>query len=165
MTPIVILFGVWSVLAVAAPSERPLDVCEVIRRGPTLDSQIVRVRGMLTKSGSRLPAPLNEMVADCTDSAGNVNKVRLQVQSPDWHFLQHPPRGFKTDKASVRRAEEVIEKAQSSAVRAKRVYATVEGYLVVPVQSTDTQVGSRRPRHPRYPAYIIIQAIRDVIVQ
>jgi hypothetical protein len=140
--------------------KRAMSVCELLRNAHNLEGQIVSVHGILQDSDIGIGPPyFDELAAE--NCAGAEANQQIQVVSPDSHFLANPPRGFNPDPASVRRVEDALAKMQTTGRPVNRLSATVEGVLCIP-QPDSEPPGSNRPRHKRYPAYIVIQALRDV---
>jgi len=125
----------------------------LIRSGQRVNGKIVSVRGILAASNPKAAqAYFDELVGEGCDPSGSA--VRIQVVSPDPHFLAAPPPGYKPDPDSVRRAERV---AQDAADHHRALIATVEGVLYVAEGGVQGFA-----RHRRYPAIIVVAAIRDV---
>ena len=135
--------------------ERPRDVriCNLGRVAQQLDGKLVRIIGILQNSDTSETPFFDELVGHgCKASEGE--QVKIQIVSPDSHFLSNPPPGYKPDMDSVSRAEAVFERA---AAHRRSVSATVEGVFYV-----SKQQGFGPIRHRSYSAFIVIQALRDV---
>jgi hypothetical protein len=144
-----IALGVSSATELTAPQ----SVCDLLRSGQWVNGKTVSVRGILTTANPKaLQAHFDELIGEGCDPAGG--SIRIQVVSPDAHFLAEPPPGYKPDPDSVRRAERV---AQAAADHHRALIATVEGILYV-VEGAKPGIA----RHRRYPAVIVVGAIRDV---
>jgi hypothetical protein len=148
-------FGILILACVAWAEERPHDVniCNLGRVASQFDGKIVRISGVLQNSDTSERPFFDELVGkSCKGTKGE--QVNLQVVSPDSHFLSNPPEGYKPDMGSLSRAEPIFERA---AAHHRSVFATVEGVFYVANQPISGPV-----RHRRYPAFVVIQALRDV---
>lgn len=133
---------------------RRFSVCDLVRTAVQLDGEIVKVYGVLQDSDPKRENPyFDELVSEnCKGKGMGESQAKIQVVSPDSHFLANPPAGYKPDLNSIRRAELMAEKA---AAHHRSLSATVEGVLYVP------KAASGVPRHRSYTAIIVVQAIRD----
>lgn len=149
-----IVLGIVPLVCSAWAQQRPRDVniCDLKRIARQMDGKIVRISGILLNSDTQETPFFDELVGQ--GCKATTEQVKIQVVSPDSHFLSNPPPGYKPDMDSVTRAEPIFERA---AADHRSVYATVEGALYVTQGPT-----SGRVRHRRYQAVIVIQAIRSV---
>ena len=149
-------------LASNSQPNRALTVCEVISEARKLEGRIVSVRGFLQDAAGTAGDPdFDELVADgCTLADGSL--PRIQVVSPDLHFLANPPPGYKPDMKSVKRVERRIEAVRARGKRVGRILATVQGVVLAGDEDSRPQASTKVPRHRQYRAYLVIQAMRDV---
>lgn len=160
MGPLSIHHGV----AVGEPL-RTISICDLFRDLPRLEGRIVKVRGLFeVTSPKRGNEYFDELVPE-NCGLSDQQEIRIKISSPDVHFLQSPPPGYKPDMASIRRADREVEKRLNQGKTIKRLVGTVEGVVYSSEGDTRPQDSLQKPQpHKRYPAYIIIQAIRDVRV-
>jgi hypothetical protein len=140
--------GLTSTILIAA-NPRAVSLCDLPQLGNQLEGRIIRISGVLRNTDARDNPSFDELTEECRGRL-----VRIQIVSPDSHFLDNPPAGYKPDTGSVRRAEPVFQKA---AAEGRSVYATVEGVFYPASTQPPGPV-----RHRQYPAYIVIQAFRNV---
>jgi hypothetical protein len=141
-------------LAAVVAGGKPLqvDLCNLPLLANQLEGKVIRVRGVLRNSGTPEEPSFDELVPEsCLDSEGR--RAVIHVVSPDSHFLDNPPQGYKPDLSSVRRVEPIFRKA---AANNKSVSVIVEGVLQTAQWET-----TAHPRHKQYSASIVIQAFRS----
>lgn len=148
------IIGSAIVLITASASEVPreVNICELIRLASQLDGKVVRLSGVLRNSETPEDPSFDELVPETCSDAKDRQTV-VHIVSPDVHFLANPPQGYKPDMDSMRRAQSILKKA---AVDGKSVSVKVEGVFQIVRQET-----SMPPRHKRYSASIVIQALRE----
>jgi len=152
----------WALMGMGEPPRPPMSVCDFAENVGKLDGRIVKVRGVVqTFSPDPDDFYLDEMIADsCTGS--KQKSVRVEIWWPDSHFLEHPPRGYKVDRASFRRFARIVKKAQAQGKSVERLLATVEGVAYASGPESQSADPARRQYHGIYQGYIVIQAVRDV---
>lgn len=160
-TPLLLNLLVWVPVS-AQPSNVPLSICSVIREAGRFEGRVVAIRGILQDSSAGAEdVRFDELVADnCPGWDGE--QIRIQVVSPDAHFLANPPRGYRPNMASIRRAERFYEKLLRDRGTTRRIWATVEGVLYLPKQDPLAVGSAGKPSHREYTAYLVVQAIREL---
>jgi len=136
-----------------------VTLCQLLAEPQRFDGRIVRVRGILESEGNAPRTAYFDQLSStgCPGSAAAETKV--QVVSPDSHFLENPPDGYRPDQRSIRRAEKVMEKALASRDPARAFEATVEGVFY-----RAEMISNHPARHRQYPGYVVLQAIRSLRV-
>ncbi len=147
-------------LRAAVGSPQPLDVCSFADQVQALNGHVVQVRGTVNTLSDKDDFSLDAMVADsCPDGKGK--PVRVYIAWPDQDFLAHPPKGYKVDADSFRRAAEIVTQAQADGKSVDQIIATVEGVAYAPQKTTDPEEWNFG-HHGHIDGLIVIQALRDV---
>ncbi len=133
-----------------------MGVCEALKRLPELDGRVVAIHGQL-QGGSMLSggAYFDQLVEPHCALQGDSRGV-IRLESPDQHFLAHPPRGYRADKASIKRVAQILAREKDKGAASVRLDVVVEGVLY------QVSPGSPTTRHARgVLAVIVVQAYRE----
>jgi hypothetical protein len=156
MIKTLIILSIASLACFAEVGGSPLTVCRLMIDASKHNNKLVKVRGVLRSNNNSSPI-FDELISeDCRESGSG--PVVIRIMSPDIPFLENPPLGYAFDTKSIQRTEDWINKRPELEKPNKRILATVEGIFYVSTADSDS---GRPSRHGKYPAYIVVQAIRN----
>jgi hypothetical protein len=148
--------------ASAGQGVKRLTACDIIRQGRQLDQQVIRFRGLveLDDPGTK-DETIDSVVVTCNSE--NPKQLRIKVRAPESRFLANPPTGFKLDAGSISTVQRMLETAFKRGHIVRHFEASVDAWIrFLPEQSDEGPKPKYYVAEPRYPVYLIIQAIRDV---
>jgi hypothetical protein len=157
-----ILIAMYCCFAPLQSLRQTRDVCNLIRDAAKLEGRIVIVSGILQASDPSSEKPyFDELIAE-NCSGLRTKRIRIQIVSPDSHFLANPPKGFNPDMDSVRRAEELLARSEKQGRRIRQISATVAGVFYSPQRQAATSRDSVTSRHEQYDGYLILESFKDL---